>query len=169
MEDFFKKVYHPEDKTIDAWYYVKSETNTQTTILNVQEKETPGRVWASGDIDYRVSVKEIKLPKSQLKILGHDENREGYFLIKIPYWLYKKNPDLEIHRIYGNKKFTLKPDDQLYSKFDDKDYLKALAGTGTNMKRIEDVHNFRTEHSKPKPSPTDNTQQSSIIFKAYGR
>jgi hypothetical protein len=76
---------------------------------------------------------------------------------------------LEIHRIYGNKKFTLKPDDQLYSKFGDTDYLKALAGTGTNMKRIEDIHNFRVEHSHPKPSPTNNTQQSSIVFKAYGR
>jgi len=83
--------------------------------------------------------------------------------------LFKKNADLEIHRINGNKKFTLKPDDHLYSKFDDADYLKALAGTGTNMKRIEEIHNFRVEHSKPKPSPTNNTQQSSIVFEAYGR
>jgi hypothetical protein len=63
----------------------------------------------------------------------------------------------------------LKPDDQLYSKFDDADYLKALAGTGTNMKRIEEIHNFRVEHSNPKPSPTNNMQQSNIVFKAYGR
>lgn len=169
MEDFYKKVYHPEDKTIDAWYYVMFETNTQTTVLNVQEKERPGRVWASGDIDYSLYVKEVKLPKSQIKIIAHDENRPGYFLIKIPYWLFKKNEDLEIHRISLSKKFTMRPDDKLYLKFADPNYLKALAGSGTNMNRIEMLHQQRMDAEKPKPTPSQFVQQKITVFKANAR
>jgi hypothetical protein len=169
MEDFYKKVYHPEDKTVDAWYYIKSETPTQTTVLNVQERETAGRVWASGDIDYRLSVKEIKLPKSQIQVLSHDENRPGYFFIKIPYWLFKKNEGLEVHRISVNKKFTIRPDDAIYSKFADKDYLKAMAGAGTNMTRIDMLHQQRLEFEKPKPTPSQFVQQEIVVFKPNSR
>jgi len=169
MQDFYNKVYNSEDKTIDAWYYVKSETQTQTTILNVHEKEIPGRLWASGDIDYRLDIKEVKLPKSQIKVLIHDENRSGYFLIKIPYWLFKKNDSLDIHRISASKKFTIRPDDKLYSMFADKDYLKAMAGTGTNMSRIEMLYQQRLEYEKPKPTPTKFLQQEIIVFKPNSR
>ena len=117
MEDFYKKVYNPEDKTIDAWYYVKSETSTQVVILNIHEKEKSGSEWANGALDYFLKVKEIKLPKSQIKVLSHDENRTGYFLMKIPYWLFKKNEDLEITRILVLKKFSIKPDERGASRF----------------------------------------------------
>jgi hypothetical protein len=162
MEDFFKKVYHPEDKTIDAWYYVSSETNTQTTLLNVQEKELSGKEWANGAVDYRFKVQEIKLPKSQIRVLSHDPNREGYYLIKIPYWLFKKNFGLEIHRISLFKKFSIKPDDSEIEKFTTTEYQKALKGAGTDMNHIKIVveNRFQSLNPKPTPSPIEKDENT---------
>lgn len=166
MEDFFKKVYRPEDKTIDAWYYVSSETNTQTKLLNVQEKELSGKEWANGAVDYRFKVQEVKLPKSQIKVLAHDPNREGYYLIKIPYWLFKKNLGLEIHRISVFKKFSIKPDDPEIDKFSTTDYHKALKGAGTDMNHVKIVVDNRQKSLTPKPTPTPRDKNySNVIWK----
>lgn len=169
MEDFYKKVYNPEDKTIDAWYYVKSETSTQVVILNIQEKEKSGSEWANGALDYFLRVKEIKLPKSQIKVLLHDENRPGYFLMKIPYWLFKKNEDLEITRIPVLKKFSIKPDDPMIDNFSIKEYREALKGCGTDMNHIDIVFNNLQNSRKPKPTPSVVSQTKIEIFKPYGR
>ena len=133
MEDFFKKVYNAEDKSVTAWYYVKNDTSTQITLLNVQEKESP------------------------------------YFLIKIPYWLFKKNDGLEIIRIPVHKKFTIKPNDPIIDNFVDKHYLLALKGAGTNMEHIEIVYNNLLKSRTPKPTPSELVKMSQEIFKPYGR
>lgn len=169
MEDFYKKVYNPEDKTIEAWYYIKSETPTQVILLNVQEKENPGKEWASGSLDYRLKIKEVKLPKSQIKVLSHDNTRQGYFLIKIPYWLFKKNEDLELLRIPVSKKFTIKPDDPMIMLFQNKNYREALHGSGTDMNHIDIVYNNLQNSLKPKPTPSQIVQTKIEIFKAYGK
>ena len=169
MENFYKKVYNPEDKTIDAYYYVKSETSTQIVILNVQEKEKSGNEWANGALDYFIRVKEIKLPKSQIKVLSHDENRPGYFLIRIPYWLFKKNDDLEIIRLSVSKKFSIKPDDPLINNFFIKEYREALKGCGTDMNHIDIVYNNLQNSRKPKVTPSKPLQTKIEIFKTYGR
>jgi hypothetical protein len=143
MEEFVSKIYNPEDKTIKAWYYLKNQTQSQVTLLNVQEKKNEDRVWASGAIDYKLYVKEVRLPKSQIEILEGNDDKEGYFLFKIPYWLFKKNDDLDIFRVSGQKKFSMLPNDVLYSKFSDIDYLKAMTGADTNMERIEVLHKQR--------------------------
>jgi hypothetical protein len=83
--------------------------------------------------------------------------------------LFKKNDGLDIHRISASKKFTMRPDDKLYSMFKDKDYLKAMAGAGTNMSRIEMLHQQRLEYEKPKPTPTKFIQQEIIVFKPNSR
>lgn len=169
MEDFYKKVYNPEDKTIDAWYYVKSETSTQVVILNIHEKEKSGSEWANGALDYFLRVKEIKLPKSQIKVLSHDENRPGYFLMRIPYWLFKKNEDLEILRIPVSKKFSIKHDDPMIDNFSIKEYREALKGCGTDMNHIDIVFNNLQNSRKPKPTPSEVSQTKIEIFKTYGR
>jgi hypothetical protein len=114
----------------------------------VQEKKNEDRVWASGAIDYKLYVKEVRLPKSQIEILEGNDDKEGYFLFRIPYWLFKKNDDLDIFRVSGQKKFSMRPNDFLYSKFSDIDYLKAMAGADTNMERIEVLHKQRLEFEK---------------------
>jgi hypothetical protein len=168
MEDFFKKVYNSEDKSVTAWYYVKNDTSTQITLLNVQEKESPGKIWASGAVDYFLRIKEVKLPKSQIKVLSHDETRNGHFLIKIPYWLFKKNDGLEIIRIPVHKKFTIKPDDPMIDNFVDKHYSLALKGAGTNMEHIEIVYNNLLKSRTPKSTPSELVKMSQEIFKPYG-
>lgn len=169
MEDFYKKVYNPEDKTIVGWYYVKSETSTQIVLLNVQEKEKSGRDWANGAVDYSLRIKEVKLPKSQIKVLSHDESRKGYFLIKIPYWLFKKNEDLEVIRISVFKKFSIKHDDSAIDNFNIKEYREALQGCGTDMNHIDIVYNNLQNVKKPKPTPSYHSQTKIEIFKTYGR
>lgn len=169
MENFYKKIYKADDKTLEAWYYLKSQTQTEITILNVQEKEIPGRVWASGDIDYRLSIKEIILPVKHVSILLHDQDNLGYYYLKIPYWLFKKNDDLEIHRIPGNKRFTMNHDDKLYEKFGDNDYLKAMEGSGTDMLRIKTMHKIHSEPKTPKLTPSYTEKQKSVIFKPNAR
>lgn len=137
METFYKMSYNPEDKTMQGWYFIESETDKTITVLNVQEIQSDGPTWASGQVDYRLKAQKIILPKSQIKIHGHHEVKVGYSLIEIPYWLYKKNEGLEIKRISVPKKFTIRDKDPQIKSFTNEKYRLALEGVDTDMNHID--------------------------------
>jgi len=139
METFYKMVYHPEDKTMEGWYYLESETDKSVSVLNVQEKESSGPGWASGAVDYRLVVNKVTLPKSQIKLLEKHSTKENYFLFRIPYWLYKNNEGLEIKRIPLQKKFTMRDKDPLIEFLGIESYRKALMGLETDMNHIDRI------------------------------
>lgn len=137
METFYKMVYHPEDKSMEGWYYLKSETEKTLVVINVQEVESSRPPWFSGQVDYNLKGHEVTLPKSQIQIIKNHENKGGYSLIKIPYWLYKKNEGLEIKRISVPKKFTMKEGDPLIPHLTSSLYREALEGLETDMNHVD--------------------------------
>jgi hypothetical protein len=116
----YKSEYNPTDKTILSSYYLLNETDKYWEVLNIIENEIKNRIWPNGEIDYRFYPTSFKLPKSQVTEVGQVPNT-NFFIFKIPYWLYKKEPKMEVKRIKGLKKFT-HPD----------------------IKTVEDVVNFET-------------------------
>ena len=74
-----------------------------------------------GAESYNIDIHFSKLPKSQIEILGDVPGKEGFVFIKIPYWLYKKNPkDLSIRRYTKLKRLSISRPQV------NKDFLKLL-------------------------------------------
>jgi len=61
------------------------------TVLNLQEREDTRCFFADGRIPYTFIPYKVRLPKSQIQILGPVDNMEGFFWIRIPKWLVKRN------------------------------------------------------------------------------
>ena len=69
---------------------VAGETGS-ITVLNLQEREDTRCFFADGRIPYTFIPYKVRLPKSQIQILGPVDNMEGFFWIKIPKWLVIRN------------------------------------------------------------------------------
>jgi hypothetical protein len=109
--NFNKSIFIPEDKAIIGAYFITLEDSDHIEILNIKEYKKY-TFFADGAIPYDISIKNIKLLKSQIEIIKEVPNRTGFYFIKIPYWLYKENKeDLEIKRIEVSKRIdiSLKP------------------------------------------------------------
>ena len=119
--DFNKSVYNPEDKSIVAAYMITNELPNMIEILNIQENLDHSGLFMDGAESYNIDVHFSKLPKSQIEILGDVPGKEGFVFIKIPYWLYKKNPkDLSIRRYTKLKRLSISRPQV------NKDFLKLL-------------------------------------------
>jgi hypothetical protein len=119
--DFNKSVYNPEDKSIVAAYMITNELPNMIEILNIQENLDNSGLFMDGAESYNIDVHFSKLPKSQIEILGDVPGKEGFVFIKIPYWLYKKNPkDLSIRRYTKLKRLSISRPQV------NKDFLKLL-------------------------------------------
>jgi len=117
--DFNKSVYIPDEKAIVAAFYIKKESDKAYEILNIKEFSRDS-VFMDGATPYSVSIHTTFLPKSQCQIIQPVENKEGFFFIKVPYWLYKEKTDLQIKRIADRlKRISIKNDD-----YNRKDFLK---------------------------------------------
>ena len=119
--DFNKSVYNPEDKSLVAAYMITNELPNMIEILNIQENLDNSGLFMDGAESYNIDVHFSKLPKSQIEILGDVPGKEGFVFIKIPYWLYKKNPkDLSIRRYTKLKRLSISRPQV------NKDFLKLL-------------------------------------------
>lgn len=117
--DFNKSVYIADEKAIIGAFYIKKETEKAIEILNIKEFNR-NSVFMDGADPYSVSIHTIFIPKSQCKIIKPVEGKEGFFYIKVPYWLYREKPELQIKRLQGRlKRISIKNDD-----FNKKDFLK---------------------------------------------
>ena len=108
MFDFNKITFIPEDKSIVGAYMITGEDDKTIDILNIKENHPENKFYMDNAKLYHLNVKKVKLPKSQIEILGDVEGKEGFNFIKIPYWLYKKLEfDLKVERVLGKKRLDI--------------------------------------------------------------
>jgi hypothetical protein len=108
MFDFNKITFIPEDKSIVGAYMITGEDDKTIDILNIKETHPENKYYMDGAKVYHLSVKNTRLPKSQIEILSDVEGKEGFNYIKIPYWLYKKLEfDLKVERLGGKKRLDI--------------------------------------------------------------
>jgi hypothetical protein len=121
--DFYKNVYNPEDKSIIGAYTIYDETDKMVELLNVKETLTGKGFYMDGADPYNIKIHKVKLPKSQIEILGPVEGKEGFQYIKIPYWLFKKqSDDLTVKRYPRLKRITFN-----YFQYRDNEFLKSMS------------------------------------------
>ena len=89
--DFYMSIYDPLDKFVVGAYMIIEDSEKSITVLNLQEKEDTRCFFADGRIPYTFIPYKVRLPKSQIQILGPVDNMEGFFWIKIPKWLVIRN------------------------------------------------------------------------------
>ena len=145
--------YNPETKTIDVAYYLLGEKPNSFQIINIQEIEKPNAIWADGAVDYRMKINTEFLSKKMVEDLGPVEGMEGYHIFRLPYWLYKKDPNLNIIRISNPKKRFSTTSDLDVRVFGKQDYLRALESVGTDMSKVEKAYsNITKSVDEPKKS-----------------
>jgi hypothetical protein len=121
--DFYKNVYNPDDKSIIGAYTIYDETDKMVELLNVKEILTGKGIYMDGADPYNIKIHKVKLPKSQIEILGPVEGKEGFEYIKIPYWLFKKqSDDLTVKRYPRLKRITFN-----YFQYRDNEFLKSMS------------------------------------------
>lgn len=121
--DFYKNVYNPEDKSIVGAYTIYDETDKMVELLNVKEILTNKGIYMDGADPYNIKIHKVKLPKSQIEILGPVEGKEGFQYIKIPYWLFKKqSDDLTVKRYPKLKRITFNQ-----FQYKDNNFLKSMS------------------------------------------
>jgi hypothetical protein len=106
--DFNSSTYNSDDKSVVAAYMIIDETEKMIEVMNIKEFEKTSSIYADNSKPYHIVVERVRLPKSQIDVLEEVEGKEGFYYIKIPYWLFKKNSnELEIERIIGKKRITI--------------------------------------------------------------
>lgn len=121
--DFYKNVYNPDDKSIVGAYTIYDETDKMVELLNVKEILTNKGFYMDGADPYNIKIHKVKLPKSQIEILGPVEGKEGFQFIKIPYWLFKKqSDDLTVKRYPKLKRITFNQ-----FQYKDNNFLKSMS------------------------------------------
>jgi hypothetical protein len=159
IDYLFKSEYIPEDKSIIASYYVLGETDKFWDVLNIIEKEDNRTVWADDAKVYRYYPRKTKLPKSQVQ-QSEEIGNTGFFVFRIPYWLYRKDPSLEIKRIEGKKRFLytdFKTGEDVVG-FDILEPVLLALGADPNKVKSLGVNLHYQKNPKPKDTPTVNTQ-----------
>lgn len=137
----FKTEYNPGNKTIMASYYLLDETDKTYKVLNPMEFEQ-STVWADGKAVYKIKMPVITLPKTQVFKLGPETDYKGYYKFQIPYWLFKKEPNMAIKKINKPKRFTSPNDTEFIRSFTNSDYRDAFEAIGTDMKKWTAMSNI---------------------------
>jgi len=106
--NFNKLVYLPEEKAMIGAYMVVGDNGKMIDVLNINEVLDNTGLFMDNAESYNIHIFFSKLPKSQIKMLGPVEGKEGFEFIKIPYWLYKKmSKELSIKRYAGKKRLSI--------------------------------------------------------------
>lgn len=142
--DFYKTVYNPEDKSITGAYMITGEDNNSIQVMNIKEMARENRIFMDNAQEYNLNIQKFDLPKSQVEVLGKDEQMEGFNYIKIPYWLYKKMIDqLEVIRIKGKKRsdvtYAQSRNNNFLKKLNDPDVIKYISITNPDKSGIDNL------------------------------
>ena len=142
--DFNKTTYIPEDKSIVGAYMITGEDNNSIQVMNIKEMARENRIFMDNAQEYNLNIQKFDLPKSQVEILGKDEEMEGFNYIKIPYWLYKKMIDqLEVIRIKGKKRsdvtYAQSRNNNFLKKLNDPDVIKYISITNPDKSGIANL------------------------------
>lgn len=142
--DFYKTVYDPKDKTITGAYMITGEDGNNIQVMNIKEMVRENSIFMDNAQPYYLNVQEFKLPKSQVEVLGKDEDMDGFNYIKIPYFLYKKMiSQLEIVRLKGKKRakvsYPQSRDNQFLKKLNNPDVIKYISITNPDKSGMDNL------------------------------
>lgn len=148
--DFDKATYLSDEKAIIAAYFITKQNEKSIEILNVKEFAADTATFMDNARPYSVTFHKGTLPTSQIAILGEVPEREGFFYVKVPYWLYKEKPELNIKRIVGDyhhmKRLDLRDrslgNNELMSNFKDPNVIKYFAASDKDKRTQQQVINY---------------------------
>jgi len=148
--DFDKATYLSDEKAIIAAYFITKENEKSIEILNIKEFATDTATFMDNARPYSVTFHKGTLPTSQIEILGEVPEREGVFYVKVPYWLYKETPELNIKRIVGDyhhmKRLDLRDyslsNKELMSNFRDLNVIKYFSSSDKDKRTQQQVINY---------------------------
>jgi hypothetical protein len=133
---YYDSSYLPEEKSFIGSYIVSDDSQSNTIeIINIIENEMVNKMFVDGARPFNIEIHKIKLPKSQIEIIGDVEGYKPFKYIKLPYWLYKKNEHvLKIQKLKGKGKKRFAPN----SSNDRPEFIQKLQD-----KHIEDYFNMK--------------------------
>lgn len=148
--DFNKGTYLSDEKAIIAAYFITLQNDENIEILNIKEYGSNSGVFFDNATPYSVTFHKGTLPTSKIEILGEVPEKEGFFYVKVPYWLYKENPDLNIKRIIGDfhhmKRLDLRDsglkNKELMINFKNPDVIKYFASSNKDERTQQQVINY---------------------------
>lgn len=148
--DFNKATYLADERAIIAAYFITKQNEKSIEILNIKEIATDTATFGDNARPYSVTFHKGTLPTSQIAILGEVPEKEGFFYVKVPYWLYKENPGLNIKRIIGDyhhmKRLDLRGyslgNKELMSNFKDPNVIKYFAASDKDKRTQQQVINY---------------------------
>jgi len=130
--DFYKTVYNPEDKSITGAYMITGEDENNIQVMNIKEMARENRIFMDNAQEYNLNIQKFNLPKSQIEVLGKDEDMDGFNYIKIPYWLYKKMIDQDVTYAQSRNNNFLK-------KLNDPDVIKYISITNPDKSGMDNL------------------------------
>jgi hypothetical protein len=148
--DFDKATYLSDERAIIAAYFITKQNEKSIEILNIKEFAADTATFMDNARPYSVTFHKGTLPTSQIEILGEVPEREGFFYVKVPYWLYKETPELNIKRIVGDfhhmkrldlRDFSLR-NNELMSNFKDPNVIKYFAASDKDKRTQQQVINY---------------------------
>ena len=148
--DFDKAVYLSDERAIIGAYFITKENEKSIEILNIKEFAADTASFGDNARPYSVTFHKGTLPISQIEILGEVPEKEGFFYVKVPYWLYKENPELNIKRVVGDfhhmKRLDLRDyslsNKELMSNFKDPNVVKYFASSNKDERTQQQVVNY---------------------------
>lgn len=148
--DFDKAVYLSDERAIIGAYFITKQNEKSIEILNIKEFAADTATFGDNARPYSVTFHKGTLPTSQINILGEVPEKEGFFYIKVPYWLYKETPELNIKRIIGDfhhmKRLDLRDyslrNTELMSNFKDPNVIKYFIGSDKDKRTQQQVINY---------------------------
>lgn len=164
----FKTNYLPDQKAVEASYYLYKDKPNSYLVVNPKEFIKKQIEWADGSQDYSLGFEMVELPKSQVEVIGEIEGNPEFKIFKIPYWLYKKEPKLEIKRFEGKKRPTLSGKEDVLKSIADLDILDAFKALGGDYEKLVRYVNIIKNPIKPKPYEYPEKSTDSL-GKSYGR
>jgi len=148
--DFNKATYLADERAIIAAYFITKQNEKSIEILNIKEFAADTATFIDNARPYSVTFHKGTLPTSQIAILGEVPEKEGFFYVKVPYWLYKENPELNIKRIVGDyhhmKRLDLRDhslrNSKLMDNFKDPNVIKYFAASDKDNRTQQQVKNY---------------------------
>ena len=148
--DFDKATYLSDERAIIGAYFITKENEKSVEILNIKEFAADTATFMDNARPYSVTFHRGTLPTSQIEIIEEVVGKEGFFYVKVPYWLYKENPELNIKRIVGDYHYMKRLDlrdsslgnKELMSNFKDPDVIKYFAASDKDDRTQQQVINY---------------------------
>lgn len=146
--DFNSSTYLSDEKAIVGAYMITKNEDKYIEVLNIKEYENQNGAFMDSAIAYSVSIHKEKLPKSQIEIMSPVSDKDNFFYVKIPYWLFKEKPGLAIKRCKTDKKrISISDagfrDKELMNMFNDPDVTKYFKYSNPDSRTLQLIELYK--------------------------